>query len=133
MCDYRIPAPWRQTRGCLNAAKWLVEFTTPDDGNAMRKRENRIRCLAHTEERFLPKGATQIVTSLLSSRAYCERCDGCGWYEGGRTIQTRCERCDGTGVAPQPTKPNGAVSHGTNQTPSSSLANSEYFQEPEAQ
>lgn len=29
---------------------------------------------------------------------YCLRCDGCGWYEGGPTIQTNCEKCGGTGV-----------------------------------
>jgi hypothetical protein len=28
----------------------------------------------------------------------CERCDGCGWYEGGSTIQTQCEVCGGTGA-----------------------------------
>jgi len=27
----------------------------------------------------------------------CDRCDGCGWYEGGKTIQTKCEVCNGTG------------------------------------
>jgi hypothetical protein len=27
----------------------------------------------------------------------CNRCDGCGWYEGGKTIQTKCEVCHGTG------------------------------------
>lgn len=30
---------------------------------------------------------------------YCDRCDGCGWYEGGKTLQTTCEKCGGTGVA----------------------------------
>lgn len=28
----------------------------------------------------------------------CDRCDGCGWYEGGKTIQTSCEVCQGTGI-----------------------------------
>lgn len=31
-------------------------------------------------------------------KVYCERCDGCGWYEGGKTIQTKCEECGGSGV-----------------------------------
>lgn len=31
-------------------------------------------------------------------RVYCWRCDGCGWYEGGKTLQTKCEVCAGTGV-----------------------------------
>jgi uncharacterized phage protein (TIGR01671 family) len=30
--------------------------------------------------------------------ATCDRCDGCGWYEGGQTIKTQCENCNGTGV-----------------------------------
>lgn len=29
---------------------------------------------------------------------YCDRCDGCGWYEGGKTLQTECETCGGTGL-----------------------------------
>lgn len=28
----------------------------------------------------------------------CDRCDGCGWYEGGKTLQTTCEECNGTGI-----------------------------------
>lgn len=28
---------------------------------------------------------------------WCPRCDGCGWYEGGKTLQTECEQCKGTG------------------------------------
>lgn len=28
---------------------------------------------------------------------WCDRCDGCGWYEGGKTLQTTCEKCRGTG------------------------------------
>lgn len=28
----------------------------------------------------------------------CRDCDGCGWYEGGPTLQTRCEKCGGSGV-----------------------------------
>lgn len=27
----------------------------------------------------------------------CSRCDGCGWYEGGKALQTGCEECGGTG------------------------------------
>ena len=27
----------------------------------------------------------------------CDRCDGVGWYEGGKTLKTTCERCHGTG------------------------------------
>lgn len=28
----------------------------------------------------------------------CDRCDGCGWYEGGPTLKTTCEHCGGTGA-----------------------------------
>ena len=28
----------------------------------------------------------------------CDRCDGCGWYEGGQTLQVACEKCGGTGL-----------------------------------
>jgi hypothetical protein len=31
-------------------------------------------------------------------RKYCDRCDGCGWYEGGEFLQTTCEKCNGTGI-----------------------------------
>ena len=27
----------------------------------------------------------------------CSYCDGCGWYEGGKYLQTQCEQCNGTG------------------------------------
>jgi rRNA maturation protein Nop10 len=32
----------------------------------------------------------------------CDRCDGCGWYEGGKTLKTTCEKCGGTGVIKKP-------------------------------
>lgn len=41
----------------------------------------------------------------------CIRCDGCGWHEGGETIQTRCESCGGSGQVARPPsvlKPQGA-------------------------
>lgn len=27
----------------------------------------------------------------------CDRCDGVGWYEGGKTLQTQCNKCSGRG------------------------------------
>lgn len=27
----------------------------------------------------------------------CRACDGCGWYEGGISIQTKCDECNGKG------------------------------------
>lgn len=32
------------------------------------------------------------------TQEYCDRCDGCGWYEGGATLNTTCEKCGGSGV-----------------------------------
>ncbi len=29
---------------------------------------------------------------------YCGECDGCGWVEGGPTLQSRCKACKGTGI-----------------------------------
>lgn len=28
----------------------------------------------------------------------CDRCAGCGWWEGGRTLMTTCRECNGTGA-----------------------------------
>jgi protein gp37 len=28
----------------------------------------------------------------------CDRCDGVGWFEGGRALKTSCDRCEGTGI-----------------------------------
>lgn len=30
----------------------------------------------------------------------CNQCDGVGWIEGGKTLQTTCDHCDGTGWEP---------------------------------
>lgn len=47
--------------------------------------------------------------TAVSTAVYCDRCDGCGWYEGGKTLQTDCEKCKGTGVLDSATE----VEHGT--------------------
>lgn len=31
---------------------------------------------------------------------YCDRCDGCGWYEGGECLKTTCDKCNGIGIIP---------------------------------
>ena len=28
---------------------------------------------------------------------FCRDCDGCGWVEGGKVLQTTCKTCNGTG------------------------------------
>jgi len=40
-----------------------------------------------------------------NERQTCDNCDGCGWYEGGKTLQTKCEKCNGTGVVPPQPEP----------------------------
>jgi hypothetical protein len=64
-CSYRIREAWGVDRYCRQSAKWFVEFTTPDDGKTMRKRDAAIRCTHHRAEKFLPKGATQVTTRSL--------------------------------------------------------------------
>lgn len=39
-----------------------------------------------------------IAASQASAPHYCDRCDGCGWHEGGATLRTSCEACGTTGV-----------------------------------
>lgn len=29
---------------------------------------------------------------------WCDDCDGCGWVEGGKTLQTPCSACGGAAV-----------------------------------
>lgn len=31
------------------------------------------------------------------TKEICDQCDGCGWYEGGKTLKTTCEKCNGEG------------------------------------
>ncbi len=42
----------------------------------------------------------------------CDQCDGCGWYEGGKTLMTFCRTCNGTGevVKKNISKKNGKAS-----------------------
>ncbi len=41
---------------------------------------------------------------------YCDRCDGCGWYEGGKSLQTECEKCGGSSLIDRLAKPAGEKS-----------------------
>lgn len=49
-CDYVGARGHR----CPNKAKWRIQFTTPDDGKAMRQRREVVRCYWHEPERFFP-------------------------------------------------------------------------------
>lgn len=67
MCGFKIREAFCTERSCRAPGKWIVWFTTPDVGVTMRKRSCVIRCFHHREERFFPKGATQIVTEAYLS------------------------------------------------------------------
>jgi hypothetical protein len=51
-------------------------------------------------EHYIDSNWVQKVPVAKITRAYCGYCDGCGWYEGGKTLQTTCEYCKGTGFEP---------------------------------
>jgi hypothetical protein len=38
--------------------------------------------------------------SVRAAMVECRQCDGCGWYEGGKTLKTNCHECGGTGRVP---------------------------------
>ena len=61
-----------------------------------KEREKALRAI-------LPFGAIIAVCDLVDClpMEWCDRCDGCGWYEGGKTLQTACEDCAGGGVVPR--------------------------------
>ena len=46
-------------------------------------------------ESAVPAPSIEVVYARVE---YCDRCDGCGWHEGGKTLQTTCEKCGGTGI-----------------------------------
>lgn len=97
-------------------AETEFQSVTLDDGTVVEARINRRGCTgAWTEE-----AATHMAALIkavaeqhrrskpdpsLSTAATteCRECDGCGWYEGGRTLKTTCEACAGTGVVPSST------------------------------
>jgi len=54
-------------------------------------------------EELLPQRCRAVVERMKAVKegfklVECERCDGCGWYEGGEYLQTVCEDCNGTGA-----------------------------------
>jgi len=45
------------------------------------------------------RGGTRRVRYFACPRVEeCDRCDGCGWWEGGKVLQSFCRQCRGTGV-----------------------------------
>lgn len=67
----------------------------------LRRGERRQRNGEYRERaRFLAKtvrAARTAATVVAPAMEECLDCDGCGWYEGGATIQTTCTKCGGTG------------------------------------
>ena len=44
------------------------------------------------------KDYLQVSSRRGSAQNMCDECDGCGWVEGGRVLQTKCKPCNGTGI-----------------------------------
>jgi len=40
----------------------------------------------------------ELLTNSNPTHIYCDDCDGCGWTEGGETLQTKCKTCKGRGI-----------------------------------
>lgn len=76
----------------------------------------------NTDEDDSEEDEAVIIDAALSSNApipekepeqtpeVCMDCDGCGWTEGGKTLQTKCEKCGGTGEVPR-RRPSGEEKH----------------------
>lgn len=62
---------------------------------------NAARTMAQKRsEKLGPKRRKQIARDATMARWYetCRDCDGCGWYEGGKTLKTTCPSCEGSGL-----------------------------------
>lgn len=62
MCDFEIVGPFREKRLCGNPNRWIVEYITPDDGKAMRRRVTAARCFWHADAKFFPHGSSGFTT-----------------------------------------------------------------------
>lgn len=67
-----------------------------------RLREEVEYLFADLDESRMEHPEPSVEEAPKSHLEYCERCDGCGWYEGGPQMQTKCEVCNGTGVVRKP-------------------------------
>jgi hypothetical protein len=69
----------------------ITKTKVPYDGAAIfaKYRKGEIRKHAN---------ASAAILAIAEKKEYCDRCDGCGWYEGGATLRTVCEKCNGTGI-----------------------------------
>lgn len=53
-----------------------------------------------TAAKFTPEQRSENARRAVNARwkELCRDCDGCGWTEGGATLQTTCKACAGTGL-----------------------------------
>lgn len=86
--------------GCLGKFAVIghgMSGTTDDPQEAFVWLSNNPKAVLY--ERLSSRSTKEL--QMITERAnleYCDLCDGCGWYEGGKTIKTKCAKCQGTGV-----------------------------------
>lgn len=40
----------------------------------------------------------RLLSRTVPTHVYCDDCDGCGWFEGGKALMTTCKTCKGKGI-----------------------------------
>ena len=76
------------------------------DGWLYAKKQYDSRLSFTVPKEYLPTLSWDTVQELIEGIHYelfeCDLCDGCGWYEGGKTLRTHCTKCDGNGAVAIP-------------------------------
>jgi len=49
-------------------------------------------------QRILKRESAPPPPTAPNALYYCDKCDGCGWVEGGKALKTDCKACEGTGM-----------------------------------
>jgi hypothetical protein len=128
--DYRVPdcqiTYWRPMVDLPEDKSFVPSHDSEKDDSTtetIRKLQNRIATLEARDylwsqgenPSIIAKDGVHFVHDLIvkhlkerkkPEQQYCDMCDGVGWYEGGKTLQTTCEQCNGTGFMPLPSPPN---------------------------
>lgn len=68
-----------------DASEWEAKLNAPRAAKVSRRRTS-------------DGTPSQKRTEVILQKQWCDRCDGCGWFEGGDVIKTECNACGGTGV-----------------------------------
>jgi hypothetical protein len=92
MCYSMLPL-WRPAE--MAPLGWPWSNMEPLDG--FKPSDNRIRELQKAGALIAAEIDRLQRVSNDPQYIECDLCDGCGWYEGGPTLETQCERCGGTG------------------------------------